>query len=173
MEIQGQTRQHSRLINLLGMKQIYTDENKMDCDTAGYEQKWYDEISNDLKNMLIKCQHSNTMPSSTHSWFAPDYLFCTNNSTSSVSRITFNIAVTVEMRMLCISVEGNSHFHHESIFGMCFLCDGVETSQAWTAQLMSFCSCVWQAQTAHQSTKKYEFDDYIFAFTTEMNGKIT
>ena len=33
-KVQGQTRQHSRLINLLGMKQTYTDENKMDCDTA-------------------------------------------------------------------------------------------------------------------------------------------
>ena len=35
-EIQGQTRQHSRLINLLGVKQICIGVNKMDCDTAGY-----------------------------------------------------------------------------------------------------------------------------------------
>eukprot|EP00971_Amphidinium_carterae_P224744 4458503-Amphidinium_carterae.1 len=37
-EIQGQTRQHSRLINLLGVKQICIGVNKMDCDTAGYKK---------------------------------------------------------------------------------------------------------------------------------------
>ena len=36
--IQGQTRQHSRLINLLGVKQIAIGVNKMDCDTAAYKQ---------------------------------------------------------------------------------------------------------------------------------------
>merc|ERR1711881_746634 len=46
-EIQGQTRQHARLINLLGV-------NKMDCDTAGYKQDRYDEIANEMKNMLVK-----------------------------------------------------------------------------------------------------------------------
>ena len=30
---------------------------------------------------------------------------------------------------------------------------------------------VWQAQTAHQSIKEYEFDDYIFASATEISGK--
>ena len=34
-EIQGQTHQHSRLINLLGVKQIAIGCNKMDCDTTG------------------------------------------------------------------------------------------------------------------------------------------
>merc|ERR1712195_328515 len=34
-EIQGQTRQHSRVINLLGVKQIIVGVNKMDCDTVG------------------------------------------------------------------------------------------------------------------------------------------
>merc|ERR1719271_895643 len=37
-EIQGQTRQHSRLINLLGVKQLLIGVNKMDCDTAGYKK---------------------------------------------------------------------------------------------------------------------------------------
>merc|ERR1712136_629324 len=53
-EIQGQIRQHSRLINLLGVKQICIGVNKMDCDTAGYKQERYDEISNEMKSMLIK-----------------------------------------------------------------------------------------------------------------------
>merc|ERR1712160_78543 len=53
-EIQGQTRQHSRLINLLGVKQIAIGVNKMDCDTAGYKQSRYDEIANEMKSMLVK-----------------------------------------------------------------------------------------------------------------------
>merc|ERR1719465_369307 len=44
-EIQGQTRQHSRLINLLGVKQIACGCNKMDCDTAGYKKARYEEVS--------------------------------------------------------------------------------------------------------------------------------
>merc|ERR1711915_227389 len=53
-EIQGQTRQHSRLINLLGVKQICIGVNKMDCDTAAYKQARYDEIGNEMKSMLVK-----------------------------------------------------------------------------------------------------------------------
>merc|ERR1711982_286266 len=53
-EIQGQTRQHSRLINLLGVKQMCVGVNKMDCDTAGYKQSRYDEIANEMKSMLVK-----------------------------------------------------------------------------------------------------------------------
>jgi hypothetical protein len=34
-EIQGQTRQHARLINLLGVKQLIVGVNKMDTETAG------------------------------------------------------------------------------------------------------------------------------------------
>ena len=44
-EIQGQS---SRLINILGVKQIGFGVNKMDCDTVGYKQKRYDEILNEL-----------------------------------------------------------------------------------------------------------------------------
>jgi len=53
-EVQGQTRQHSRLINLLGVKQIIIGVNKMDCDTAGYKQSRFDEIANEMRNMLVK-----------------------------------------------------------------------------------------------------------------------
>jgi len=53
-EIQGQTRRHSRLINLLGVKQIIIGINKMDCDTAGYKEERYTEIANEMKNMLAK-----------------------------------------------------------------------------------------------------------------------
>merc|ERR1712139_108012 len=53
-EIQGQTRQHARLINLLGVKQICIGVNKMDCDVAGYKQSRYDEIGNEMKSTLVK-----------------------------------------------------------------------------------------------------------------------
>jgi elongation factor 1-alpha len=51
-EIQGQTRQHARLINLLGVKQLLVGVNKMDCDTAGYKQERYEEIKNEMVLML-------------------------------------------------------------------------------------------------------------------------
>merc|ERR1712227_336078 len=53
-EVQGQTRQHSRLINLLGVKQLIVGVNKMDCDVAGYKQARYEEIRDEMKNMLVK-----------------------------------------------------------------------------------------------------------------------
>ena len=131
-EIQGQTLQHSRPSNLLGMKQTYDDANEMDCGTAGCKHEWYEEISNDLKNILIKSQHSNTRPilnvrCSTHSWFTQDSLFAQTVPPLLSVESDLNTAVTAEMKMLCHSVEGNSRSHHESIFGMCFLFDGVET----------------------------------------------
>jgi elongation factor 1-alpha len=53
-EVQGQTRQHSVLINLLGVKQLIVGVNKMDCDTAGYKQERFDEIKNEMALMLQK-----------------------------------------------------------------------------------------------------------------------
>merc|ERR1712127_999401 len=51
----GQTRQHARLINLLGVKQLSIGVNKMDTDTAGpYSKERYDEVGGEMKNMLIK-----------------------------------------------------------------------------------------------------------------------
>jgi len=53
-EIQGQTRQHARLINLLGVKQLIVGINKMDCDVAKYGKARYDEIKEEMKSCLIK-----------------------------------------------------------------------------------------------------------------------
>jgi len=53
-EVQGQTRQHARLINLLGVKQLLVGVNKMDCDVAKYSKDRYDEIGNEMKSMLAK-----------------------------------------------------------------------------------------------------------------------
>jgi len=53
-EVQGQTRQHAVLINLLGVKQLIVGVNKMDCDTAGYGLPRYEEIRDEMRGMLIK-----------------------------------------------------------------------------------------------------------------------
>jgi len=53
-EVQGQTRQHARLINLLGVKQLIVGINKMDCDTAKYSQERYTEIKDEMASMLVK-----------------------------------------------------------------------------------------------------------------------
>ena len=51
-EVQGQTRQHARLLNLLGVKQLIIGVNKMDCDVAGYKEERFAEIRDEMKNML-------------------------------------------------------------------------------------------------------------------------
>jgi elongation factor 1-alpha len=53
-EVQGQTRQHARLINLLGVKQLMVGINKMDCDTAKYSEDRYKEIKDEMASMLVK-----------------------------------------------------------------------------------------------------------------------
>eukprot|EP00892_Ulva_mutabilis_P007915 jgi/Ulvmu1/5496/UM023_0032.1 len=53
-EVQGQTRQHARLLNLLGVRQLCVGVNKMDADTAGYKEARYTEIKDEMKHMLTK-----------------------------------------------------------------------------------------------------------------------
>lgn len=53
-EVQGQSRQHARLINLLGVKQLIVGINKMDSDYAGWKQERYEEIKNEVMNILVK-----------------------------------------------------------------------------------------------------------------------
>jgi elongation factor 1-alpha len=53
-EVQGQTRQHARLINLLGVKQLVIGINKMDCDVAKYTETRFNEIKEEMKSMLVK-----------------------------------------------------------------------------------------------------------------------
>eukprot|EP00928_Gymnodinium_smaydae_P008741 TRINITY_DN13205_c0_g1_i1.p1 TRINITY_DN13205_c0_g1~~TRINITY_DN13205_c0_g1_i1.p1 ORF type:complete len:474 (+),score=93.44 TRINITY_DN13205_c0_g1_i1:29-1450(+) len=52
-EIQGQTRQHARLVNLLGVKQIIVGVNKMDCEIAAYKKDRFDEVANEMKRVLV------------------------------------------------------------------------------------------------------------------------
>merc|ERR1711881_241235 len=53
-EVQGQTRQHARLLNLLGVKQLMVGVNKMDCDVAQYKEERYVEIRDEMVNTLQK-----------------------------------------------------------------------------------------------------------------------
>merc|ERR1711970_1023626 len=54
-EVQGQTRQHARLINLLGVKQLIVCVNKMNAEpSACYKEARYNEIKDEMKSMLIK-----------------------------------------------------------------------------------------------------------------------
>jgi elongation factor 1-alpha len=53
-EVQGQTRQHARLLNLLGVKQLIVGINKMDTDVAKYSEERYVEIRDEMRNMLTK-----------------------------------------------------------------------------------------------------------------------
>jgi len=50
--VQGQSRQHARLLNLLGVNQFIVGINKMDCDVAKYSQERYNEIRDEVKLML-------------------------------------------------------------------------------------------------------------------------
>lgn len=53
-EVQGQTRQHSVLINLLGVKQLIVGINKMDCNVANYKEARFVEIRDEIRHMLKK-----------------------------------------------------------------------------------------------------------------------
>jgi len=53
-EVQGQTRQHARLLHLLGVEQVIVGVNKMDDKSVGYNQERYDEIKGEVSKMLTK-----------------------------------------------------------------------------------------------------------------------
>merc|ERR1712025_1287283 len=53
-EVQGQTRAHARLINLLGVKQLLVGVNKMDTEVAGYKNERFKEIRDEMRDMLIR-----------------------------------------------------------------------------------------------------------------------
>merc|ERR1712178_167069 len=53
-EVQGQTRQHARLLHLLGVEQVICGINKMDDKSVGYKKDRYDEIKSEVSKMLTK-----------------------------------------------------------------------------------------------------------------------
>jgi len=53
-EVQGQTRQHARLINLLGVEQLIVGVNKMDDKSVSYNEDRFKEISKEVAGMLVR-----------------------------------------------------------------------------------------------------------------------
>merc|ERR1711862_322863 len=54
-EVQGQTRQHARLLHLLGVEQVLVGVNKMDLTKPKpYSEERYKEINKEVKKMLTK-----------------------------------------------------------------------------------------------------------------------
>eukprot|EP00494_Astrolonche_serrata_P022135 UN22392 len=53
-EVQGQTRQHARLLHLLGVDQLLVGINKMDDKSVGYKEERYKEIQGEVDKMLTK-----------------------------------------------------------------------------------------------------------------------
>jgi len=54
-EVQGQTRQHARLLHLLGVEQVIVGVNKMDSTKPKpYSEERYKEINKEVKKMLTK-----------------------------------------------------------------------------------------------------------------------
>merc|ERR1712003_534283 len=53
-EIQGQTRQHARLIHLLGIEQVIVGINKMDDKSVNWSEDRHGEIKGEVEKMLTK-----------------------------------------------------------------------------------------------------------------------
>merc|ERR1711953_1166636 len=53
-EVQGQTRQHARLLHLLGVEQIICGINKMDDKSVNFSEERYKEIKSEVSKMLTK-----------------------------------------------------------------------------------------------------------------------
>jgi len=53
-KVQGQTRQHARLLKLLGVEQIIVGINKMDDPSVKYSESRYNEIKTEVSAMLTK-----------------------------------------------------------------------------------------------------------------------
>jgi elongation factor 1-alpha len=53
-EVQGQTRQHARLINLIGVEQLIVGINKMDDTSVNYSEDRFNEIKKEVQGMLTK-----------------------------------------------------------------------------------------------------------------------
>lgn len=53
-EVQGQTRHHGLLLNLLGVEQLIVGINKMDDTSVNYSEERFNEIRTEVRNMLTK-----------------------------------------------------------------------------------------------------------------------
>ena len=53
--IEGQTRQHARLLSLLGVNQLIVGVNKMDDSSVNWSETRYNEIRDEMQKMLKEC----------------------------------------------------------------------------------------------------------------------
>lgn len=53
-EVEGNTRAHARLINLLGVNQLIVGINKMDSGDPGYKEERFHEVRDEMKDMLVR-----------------------------------------------------------------------------------------------------------------------
>lgn len=53
-EIEGQTRQHALLLNLLGVKQLIVCVNKMDDESVKYSEARFEELKAEIQHMLVQ-----------------------------------------------------------------------------------------------------------------------
>ena len=60
--MEGQTRQHARLLNLLGIDQLIVGVNKMDEKTVNYSEERYNEIRDEIVGMLSKVGYKKKIP---------------------------------------------------------------------------------------------------------------
>ena len=57
-EVQNQTRQHARLLHLLGVEQVIVGVNKMDStQPKPYSEDRYKEINKEVKKMFTKIEY--------------------------------------------------------------------------------------------------------------------
>merc|ERR1712137_517192 len=61
-EVEGQTRQHARLVNLLGIEKVIVGVNKMDnTSPSPYNQERFNEIAGEVKTMLKQAGYKDDM----------------------------------------------------------------------------------------------------------------
>ena len=60
-EVEGQTRQHARLCNLLGIEQIIIGVNKMDDKSVNFSEERYEEIKKEVAGMVSKAGYKKKM----------------------------------------------------------------------------------------------------------------
>ena len=53
-EVKGQTREHARILNLSGVRQLVVGINKMDEKMANYSEERFNEIKEEVKRMLLQ-----------------------------------------------------------------------------------------------------------------------
>ena len=147
--IQGQTRQHSRSSNLLEKKQIYNGVNKMDCDTASYEQEWIRFVSPDNADV--------------------------NALSSSLFEYDIVKAVSNDTWMQSNSVEANfGCFHRISVFGPRFLVVENRFFQDVSQEMWQTQAAHQSNKNYVCDDYVFEFEnDYIFVFANEVHEKTT